>query len=75
MIAILWLVTTLAVAPDDPYAITPAERAACVADAERLCADTFPDEKRLLVCLRENRARLQPPCRASFDAGMKRRGL
>lgn len=75
MIATLWLATILVASPDDPYAITPAERSACIADAERLCADTFPDEQKLLVCLRESRAQLQPTCRASFDAGMKRRGL
>lgn len=55
MITTLWLVAALAAAPDDPFAITPAKRSACTADAEQFCAGTFPDEQRPLVCLRETR--------------------
>ena len=59
----------------DPFHITDAERAACTQDAERLCADTYPDERKLLVCLKANKTSLSATCRPIFDAGLKKRGL
>ena len=62
-------------AQSDPYHITANERAACMLDAERLCAGSYPDEGRLLSCMQTNRASLTPNCLLVFDAGLKRRHL
>ena len=59
----------------DPYHITDAEKAACTADAVRLCASAYPDEKRLLVCMQANKPALSSGCVEVFDAGIKRRHL
>ena len=39
-------------------------RAACRADAERLCADTPPEAEPLVECLQANRASLSETCRS-----------
>ena len=62
-------------AQSDPYHITSAERAACTGDAVRLCADTYPDEGKLLACMVANKASLTSGCAVVFDAGLKRRRL
>ena len=62
-------------APPDRYHITDGEKAACTADAMRLCASTYPDEGKLLACMQANRGVLDPGCLAVFDAGVKRRHL
>ena len=58
----------------DAFHVTEAEKASAQ-DAERLCASAYPDEKQLLLCMKENRASLGPTCLPVFDAGLKRRGL
>lgn len=60
---------------EDLYHITPTEKAACTGDAERLCASAFPDENRLLFCMKDNQAALSSSCLHVFNAGLKRRGL
>ena len=76
MLAALLLVATTGTAvPADPMRITPAERAACTQDATRLCSGTYPDEARLLECMKANRAALSATCGTAFDAGVRRRGL
>ena len=62
-------------AQTDRYKITAAERAACTPDAERLCIDAYPDEDKLMGCMKANRTALSPTCGAAFDAGLKKRGL
>jgi hypothetical protein len=42
---------------------TDAEQQACTPDVFRLCAAAIPDEKRILACLRRNKARLSRACR------------
>ena len=69
------LLLAAAATPGDVYKLTAAEKAACTQDAARLCADTYPDEQKLLVCMKANRASLSSACLPSFDAGMARRGL
>ncbi len=59
----------------DKFNITAAEHAACDSDAERLCMSAYPDEDRLLDCMRANIHQLTPICLATFEAGMKRRHL
>lgn len=64
-----------AVAQQDKYTITSEERTACQGDATLLCSDAYPDEDRLIVCMRRNRAQLSRVCLRAFDAGMRKRHL
>ncbi len=76
MLAALLLVAAAGTAvPADPMRITPAEKAACTQNATRLCSGTYPDEARLLECMKANRAALSAACGTAFDAGVRRRGL
>ena len=59
----------------DKYNVTPLEKAACQEDAIALCSSTYPDEDRLIACMRHNRSHLSTVCRAVFEAGMRRRHL
>ena len=59
----------------DAFHITEAEKAACMQDAERLCASAYPDERQLLACMKVNRESLGPNCLPVFEAGLKQRGL
>lgn len=43
---------------NDTYCITLKEKAACTADAMRLCMDTYPDEGKLFGCMRSIKASL-----------------
>ncbi len=63
------------VAVADEFHVTDAEKAACTSDAVRFCYGTYPDEARLLSCMKTNRAALSPVCRVAFDAGVRRRHL
>lgn len=62
-------------AEENKYSITPIEKAACSADAIRLCSHTYPDQDRLLGCLRTNIRSLSLVCSVAFKAGLKRRGI
>lgn len=55
--------------------ITPAEHAACDDDAARLCSAAYPDETKMLGCMKVNMNKLSPICLATFKAGMLRRHL
>ena len=57
------------------YSITPVEKAACMTDAIRLCRHTYPDEDRLLGCMRGNMTNLSLVCSVAFKAGLKKRGI
>ena len=46
-----------------------------VSDAERLCADSYPDEQQLLGCMKAHRSSLTNICKVAFNAGLKRRHL
>ena len=59
----------------DKYHITAAEQAACQTDAQRLCLATYPDEDRLIACMKANRKALSSTCAPVFEAGLRRRGL
>ena len=59
----------------DTFHLSETEKAACTSDAQRLCSSAYPDEQRLLVCMKANRASLGQTCLPVFDAGLKRRGL
>ena len=64
-----------AMAAVDRYQITPAEHAACDGDAVALCSETYPDEDKLMACMKLNRANLSAVCAKAFDAGVARRHL
>lgn len=64
-----------ALAAGDQFRVTDKEKAACTEDAVRLCMNAYPDELKLLSCMKANRASLSPTCLAAFDAGVKRRHL
>ena len=68
-------VTTCANAQADKYHVTTAEKLACISYAERFCIAAYPDEDKLVGCMRANRTALSDECGAAFDTGMKRRGL
>ena len=59
----------------DKYKITNAEKAACSMDAVRLCSDAYPNEDRLLACMKANHEALSSICRVAFDEGVRRRRL
>jgi hypothetical protein len=46
---------------------TPEQRAACAADAFRLCAGYIPDPTRVEHCLRQNKSDLSDACRSVFE--------
>jgi hypothetical protein len=47
---------------------TAEQRAACAADAFRLCSSYIPDPAEVASCLRQKHAELSGPCRSVFDA-------
>ncbi|UDL96183.1 hypothetical protein LGH83_08390 [Lichenihabitans sp. PAMC28606] len=57
------------------YDITDAEKAACQDDVMAFCRDDFPDEDKILACMKLNKANLTTSCRTVFNAGMNRRHL
>ena len=59
----------------DRYQITAEEMSACGSDAIALCSSAYPDESKLLSCLKTNRVSLSATCRPVFDAGVRRRHL
>jgi hypothetical protein len=52
---------------------TPEQRAACEADAMRLCQQYVPDVNQITACMSRNRSKLSPRCRAQFGGGKKKR--
>jgi len=64
-----------AFAQTDRLHITPEEHAACDNDAARLCSSAYPDENKLLRCMRSQREQLTPQCSDAFDAGLRKRHL
>lgn len=72
------LVIAAAVVPahaEDRLNITAEEHVACDSDAERLCMSAYPDESKLLTCMKQNLHQLTPVCLSAFEAGLKRRHL
>ena len=64
-----------ALAATDQFHVTDAEKAACTSDAVRYCYGTYPDETKLLGCMKQNRSLLSDTCRVAFDTGVRRRRL
>ena len=75
IIAAVLLSVTTAMAQENKYSISAVEKAACTADAMRLCSHTYPDEDRLLGCMRGHVTDLSLVCSVTFKAGLKKRGM
>lgn len=67
--------TALGAEVADKYQITAEEMSACGSDAIALCSYAYPDETKLLSCMKSNRLNLSPTCRPVFEAGIRRRHL
>ena len=64
--ALMVVATTGAV----PAQSTDAERRnSCTGDAFKFCAGDIPDRAKIEQCLKANRDRLNPDCRAVIDGG------
>lgn len=74
-VALIVLALPLPALAQDKYRVTADEKAACQGDAAKLCSNAYPDEDALLTCMRSNVGRLTEGCRATFVAGLRKRGL
>lgn len=72
---LIYVGSTEAALADDPYHVTPDERAACQQDAAFLCSYTFPDEARLVTCMKANKQQLTDLCRRTLESGLRRRHM
>lgn len=59
----------------DKFQITAEEMSACGSDAIALCSSAYPDEEKLLYCMKLNRVSLSATCRPVFESGIRRRHL
>lgn len=75
IIALASLLSLSALAQADGFHVTEQEKAACTTDAQRLCSATYPDENKLLTCMKAARTQLTPACSVVFKAGLKRRHI
>ena len=65
---ILGLAVSLITTPAASFALgTSDERAACAADAFRLCGSEIPNIDRIVACMRANKGNLSSACKAVFD--------
>lgn len=65
---ILGLAFSLMSTPAASFSLgTSEQRAACAADAFRLCGPEIPDVDRITACMKANKANLSGPCKAVFD--------
>ena len=46
---------------------TAEQRRACTPDAFRLCSAHIPNIEAITTCMRTNKSKLSPDCRAAFD--------
>jgi hypothetical protein len=67
------LALTLASFPAAAQQWTPKQRAACEADAMRLCNQYIPDVQRVSGCMSAYRRYLSPACRAVFYGGQRKK--
>jgi hypothetical protein len=49
------------------------QQTACEDDAYRLCPDDIPDEARVASCMKRQKAKLSPGCRAMFTPSPRHR--
>lgn len=63
----------LSLTPSAAWAETAAQRAACSADASRICASAMPNEDAVIACLRSKKSQLSPGCRQAFEPSAAQR--
>ncbi len=66
---------TTASAATDKYNITPEEHAACDDDVISLCGNEFPDQDKVIDCMRTKVGQLSAVCLPVFRAGMQKRHI
>ena len=73
----LWLAasTPSFAAEEDKYSITPQEHTACDGDVVSLCSADFPDQDKVIGCMKAKQQQLSATCRTTFRAGMRRRHI
>ena len=71
--AIAWATTGWAAT--DKYHITPEEHAACDDDVISLCGSEFPDQDKVIDCMRTKVGQLSAVCLPVFKEGMRKRHL
>ena len=54
-------------------AATAEERAACTPDVFRLCSSEIPNVERIIACMKRERPKLSPACRAVFNPAARTR--
>jgi hypothetical protein len=69
------LIASAAAAQDNQYRITPYEKAVCLTDAVRFCRGAYPDQDRLIACMKDNRSNLSSICQSALIDGLKRRHI
>ena len=62
-------------AQENKFAVTTEELAACQDDVVRLCSDAYPDQERILLCMRAKRSQLGAVCQKTFTAGLQTRHM
>ncbi len=50
---------------------TLAQRIACTPDVFSICGDDIPNIPKIVACLRKNKPRLNPDCRAVFEGRLR----
>lgn len=60
------LVLALACHATPGAAATAEERAACTPDVFRLCSSEIPNVEKIIACMKRERPKLSPACRAVF---------
>lgn len=68
-------VSAAASAAADKYHVTAEEHVACDGDVISLCGTEFPDQDKVIGCMRVKLNRLSAACLTVFKAGMRRRHL
>ena len=61
------IITIMITAPLPAIAYTQADADACTPDAMRLCQQAIPDERRVALCLVQNKRQLSPACTTVFN--------
>ncbi len=63
LLAALCLGAPMAGAEENGHSGTKEEQQACTPDVFRLCSAAIPSERRIVACLKINKAKLSPACR------------
>ncbi len=67
--AVVLLAATTSFASQSLAVGSAEERAACTPDVFRLCSSEIPNVDRIVACMKREKTRLSPACRAVFRPG------